>query len=93
MKLLLALACLFILTAWDGLGPGITGNDTGGIIPYPLVASRGGNIRAVAQAMAAEHCARYRKFAVITSIHRVYGDYISYACWWRPPNATRRHVY
>ena len=75
MKLILTLVCLFLLTAWfDGPGPGITGNDTGGIIPYPLVASRGGNIRAVAQAMAAEHCARYRKFAVITTIHREYGD-------------------
>ena len=83
MKLLLALVCLFLLTAWfDGPGPGITGNDSGGIIPYPLVASHGGNIRAVAQAMAAEHCARYRKFAVITTIHREYGDYVVFECRW-----------
>jgi hypothetical protein len=83
MKLILTLVCLFLLTAWfDGPGPGITGNDTGGIIPYPLVASRGGNIRVVAQAMAAEHCARYRKFAVITTIHREYGDYVVFDCHW-----------
>src|SRR3974390_66545 len=70
MKLSLAYACLFLLTACVGPGPGITGNDTGGIIPYPLVASQGGSDRAVAQAMASEHCARYHKFAKITSIHR-----------------------
>jgi hypothetical protein len=82
MKLPLACACLLLLTACNGPGPGITGNDTGGIIPYPLVASHGGSDRAVARAMASEHCARYRKFAVITSIHRKYGDYVAFVCKW-----------
>jgi hypothetical protein len=82
MKLLLALVCLFLFTACSGPGPGITGNSSGGIIPYPLVASHGGNVRAVAQAMAAEYCTRYRKFAVITSIHREYGDYVGFGCRW-----------
>ena len=82
MKLSLACACLFLLTACVGPGPGITGNDTGGIIPYPLVASQGGSNRAVAQAMASGHCARYHKFAKITSIHRQYGDYVGFACYW-----------
>ena len=80
MKPLFALGCLFVLTGW--VSPGITGNDSGGIIPYPLVASQGGNDRAVARTMAAEHCARYRKFARITSFHRAYGDYVGFACRW-----------
>jgi hypothetical protein len=80
MKSLFACTCLVLLTAWAG--PGITGNDTGGIIPYPLVAALGGNDRTVAQAMASEHCARYRKFAVVTSIDRQYGDYVSFDCRW-----------
>jgi hypothetical protein len=29
---------------------------------------------------------------LITSIHRVYGDYIAYECWWRPPPRMRRHI-
>jgi len=82
MRPLLAFACLFLLTACGGPGPGITGNDTGGIIPYPLVASHGGNDRAVAQAMAKEHCAHYGELAVVTSIHREYGDYVSFDCRW-----------
>ena len=70
------------LPACVGPGPGITGNDGGGIIPYALVAAQGGSDRAVAQAMAAEHCGRYRKFAVITSIHRQLGDYVGFICTW-----------
>jgi hypothetical protein len=80
MKPLFVLGCSFLLTGW--VGPGITGNESGGIIPYPLVASQGGNDRIVAQGMAAEHCARYRKFARITSFHREYGDYVGFACRW-----------
>ena len=86
MKTPLTCAALFLLAACAGLGPGpgITGNDTGGIIPYPLVASlrHGESDRAVAVAMASEHCARYGKRAVITSIHREYGDYVGFACRW-----------
>ena len=29
---------------------------------------------------------------MITSIHRMYGDYIAYECWWRPPPRMRRHI-
>ena len=78
MKPMFALGCLFLLGAW--VGPGITGNDGGGIIPYPLVAAQGGNDRAVAMVMASGHCAGYRKFAVITSFHRRYGDYVGFNC-------------
>jgi hypothetical protein len=82
MKLPLACACLFLLTAFVGPGLGITSNDTGGIIPYPPVASYGGNDRAVAQAMASEFCARYGKYALIRSIHPEYGDYVGFSCEW-----------
>lgn len=82
MRLPLAFVGLFFL-AGCGVGPGITGNDTGGIIPYPLVASQHGTSdRVVAKAMASEFCPRYNKQASITSIHREYGDYVSFDCRW-----------
>jgi hypothetical protein len=31
---------------------------------------------------------------VITSVHRMYGDYIAYTCWWRPPHGkSKRYWY
>jgi hypothetical protein len=30
--------------------------------------------------MAAGHCARWGRYARITSVHRVYGDYIGFSC-------------
>lgn len=82
VKLLLACAGLFFL-AGCGVGPGITGNDSGGIIPYPLAASQHGTSDlVVAKAMASEFCARYNKQALITSIHREYGDYVGFDCRW-----------
>ena len=52
----------------------LRGNDTGGIIPWsPEIAK-------VYPKMAADHCATYNKIAFITSIHRVYGDYIAFVC-------------
>jgi hypothetical protein len=88
MKPLCSMALLLTLAACAGPGPGITGNDTGGIIPYPLVASLSQNAlgtsdRATAQAMATDFCARYRKRAYVTSIHRHYGDYAAFDCRWR----------
>src|SRR5215813_2512639 len=66
---------------------GPKGNDVGGIIPWSPEAER------YALDIAQSNCGRFNKFAVITSIHRVYGDYISYACWWKPPYQSRRHIY
>lgn len=87
MKPLIALAALFALTACTGPGPGITGNDTGGIIPYPLVASQSGGTRnadrTVARAMAADHCARYNKRDVNLTVRRQYGEYAVFDCSWR----------
>lgn len=63
---------------------GPKGNDTGGIIPWSPEAEH--NAFDIAQA----NCSRFNKYAVITSVHRVYGDYIAYACWWHPPAGKRR---
>ena len=54
------------------------GNDTGGIIPWSC------ENEVVAREVAGDHCARYSKFARITSVHRVYGNYIGFNCLWRP---------
>jgi hypothetical protein len=55
-------------------GPGLTGNDTGGIIQAthdPVQTYK---------EIAVAHCGRWNRYAGITSIHRVYGDYISFRC-------------
>lgn len=65
---------LSVSAAHAGWFDRLQGNDTGGIIPWSP---------AVAQAypqMAADHCASYNKVAFITSIHRIYGDYIAFVC-------------
>src|SRR5262245_11130695 len=54
------------------------GNDTGGIIPWSCEAE------AYAPMIAAEYCARWDKYPRITSVHREYGDYISFRCLWSP---------
>src|SRR5487761_1806734 len=61
-----------------GPGPWITGNDTGGIIPYsPAVAH-------VYRQMAADYCASWGRLSHITSVHRRYGDYIGFVCIDKP---------
>jgi hypothetical protein len=88
---LLAIAAVGVtLSACGVYGP--KGNDTGGIIPWSLENEQ--NAFAIAQA----NCGSFNKYAVATSIHRVYGDYIGYTCQWDPPVAVvsrpraRRHV-
>jgi hypothetical protein len=56
----------------------MTANDTGGMIPWSPANE------AVALAQANDHCARYGRYAVITSIHPWPGDYIGFVC--RIPN-------
>jgi hypothetical protein len=58
-----------------GPGPGVTGNDTGGIFPYTP------NVDAVYQQIAEDWCARWQRFAKVTSIHRIYGDYVGFVCY------------
>ena len=73
------LAIGWSLTASADPGPGLTGNDTGGIITWSPQHQR------MARQWAAAHCAQYGEVAHITSIHPRYGDYIGFACDWRPP--------
>ena len=61
-----------------GPGPGITGNDTGGIMPYSPALE--GNYQQMAQA----YCAQWGRLSHVTSVHRVYGDYISFVCMDKP---------
>jgi hypothetical protein len=61
-----------------GPGPGITGNNTGGIFPYRP--GPPGDYQLVAESF----CARYGRLGKVTSIHRIYGDYISFVCYDRP---------
>jgi hypothetical protein len=82
--LVLAALCLALTSCVGVYGP--KGNDTGGIIPWSPEAER--NALNIAQA----NCSQFNKYAVITSVHRVYGDYIAYVCWWHPPRG-RRYPY
>lgn len=61
-----------------GPGPGITGNDTGGIIPYSPAVGR------IYRKLAADYCASWGRFSHVTSVHRQYGDYISFVCIDKP---------
>jgi len=62
-----------------GPGAGLTGNDTGGIIVYRPELERG-----VYREMAAQWCGRWHRLSHVTSVHRIYGDYISFVCMDRP---------
>ncbi|MBO0751862.1 MAG: hypothetical protein J2P53_07120 [Bradyrhizobiaceae bacterium] len=57
-----------------GPGPGVTGNDTGGIIQWAP------EINHSYKEIAVAHCARWSRYAGISSVHRIYGDYIGFAC-------------
>jgi hypothetical protein len=61
-----------------GPGPGITGNDTGGIFPYSPA------VEASYNQIAEGYCARWGRIAKVTSVHRTYGDYVSFVCHDRP---------
>lgn len=73
----LILAAL-LLSACAGPGSGVTGNDTGGIIPYANADP------VMARDMASAHCAQYDKIARGTSVDPQYGGYYSFACVWNP---------
>lgn len=91
-KALIAVALSVVLSAGAGSlarasvsGPGpwrdrswVWGNDTGGIIPYWP------GLKTDYRTMAANHCARWGRLSHITSMHRRYGDYISFVCIDRP---------
>jgi len=57
-----------------GPGPGLTGNDTGGIIQWTP------GIDHVYRNIAADHCAKWNRRAEITSVNRRYGGYVGFVC-------------
>jgi hypothetical protein len=62
-----------------GPGPGLTGNDIGGIIVYRP------DLRLIDyKDMAAGWCARWGRLSHITSVHRRYGDYVGFVCMDKP---------
>jgi hypothetical protein len=61
-----------------GPGIGITGNDTGGIFPYSP------DVDASYEQIAADYCARWGRLSHVTSVHRTYGDYVSFVCIDKP---------
>jgi hypothetical protein len=64
--------------------PPFKGNDTGGIIAYPLTGVT--DVRA----MAVAHCARYGKVTKFLAVQAEYGGYLSFACRWVPYGAYER---
>ncbi|HZP79325.1 MAG TPA: hypothetical protein VFB45_24540 [Pseudolabrys sp.] len=69
-----ALVSGVLLTTGASAGPWVTGNDTGGIIPYSPAN------RVLAKDLAGQHCAWYGKYARITSVYAKYGQYIAFSC-------------
>ena len=64
--------------------PPFKGNDTGGIIAYPLAQ------QADARQLAVDHCARYGKVVKFLGVQANYGGYVSFACRWVPYGAAER---
>lgn len=81
--ILLAALGLTLVSCAGVYGP--KGNDIGGIIPWSPDNER------EAHAIAQDNCSRYNRYAVITSVHRTYGDYIAYVCQWKPPHRRGGH--
>jgi hypothetical protein len=71
-------AALALGAEFAGPGPAVTGNDTGGIFPYSP------NVEPIYHQIAGDYCARWGRFAKVTSIHRVYGEYVGFVCYDRP---------
>jgi len=70
--------------AWAQYVPPFKGNDTGGIIAYPLAAQT--DVRQ----LAVDHCAHYGKVVKFLAVDPQYGGYISFACRWVPYGANER---
>ena len=79
---------LFAAGAQAGVWGGHS-NDTGGIIPWSPATAH------VYRDIAAEKCSHWDKIAIITSVHRVYGDYVGFSCIFPPgydPNKRSRET-
>ena len=75
------LACAPAQAQWV---PQFKGNDTGGIIAYPLASQM--DVRQ----LAVDHCASYGKVVKFLAVDAQYGGYISFACRWVPYGANDR---
>ena len=75
------LACAPARAEWV---PPFKGNDTGGIIAYPLASQM--DVRQ----LAVDHCASYGKVVKFLAVDPQYGGYISFACRWVPYGADER---
>ena len=64
--------------------PAFKGNDTGGIIAYPIASQR--DVRQIA----ADYCAYYGKVAKFLAVDPQPGGYISFACRWVPYGSNGR---
>jgi hypothetical protein len=71
-------AALALGAEFAGPGPAVTGNDTGGIFPYSP------DVEPVYHQIAGDYCARWGRYAKVTSIHRIYGEYVGFVCYDRP---------
>jgi hypothetical protein len=63
---------------FSGPRPRIIGNDTGGIIAYAP------DLEGVYSQVAKDYCASWGRLSHVTSVHRRYGDYISFVCIDKP---------
>ena len=75
------LACAPARADWV---PSFKGNDTGGIIAYPMA------LQTDVRQLAVDHCARYDKVVKFLAVGPQYGGYISFACRWVPYGANER---
>ena len=67
----ISIAATPALAGWHDL----RANDTGGIIPWSQA------VALTYRQIAVDHCARFDKVAVVTSVHRRYGDYVGFRCF------------
>jgi hypothetical protein len=75
------LACAPARADWV---PPFKGNDTGGIIAYPMAKQM--DVRQ----LAVDHCASYGKVVKFLAVQPYDGGYISFACRWVPYGAADR---
>src|SRR3954453_17601028 len=75
------LACAPANATWV---PPFKGNDTGGIIAYPLAS------QVDARQLAVDHCAYYGKVVKFLGVDPQYGGYVSFACRWVPYGGDQR---
>jgi hypothetical protein len=66
------------MAGFSSPGPGVTGNDTGGIFPYSP------DVAPFYRQIAADYCARWNRLSHVTSVTRRYGGYVGFVCMDKP---------